>query len=153
MITAARQIPSKIALKAFLISISISDATSAPVHAPVPGSGMPTNKTSPQNSYFSIWSRFFIALFSIFSTSGRNNFVFFIAVNIFLIKNKINGIGRIFPTALIRIPFHIVTSSNDDARIPPLSSRIGNSEIINTIASLEICAPKVLVNQVTRLSI
>ena len=48
--------------------------------------------------------------------------VFFIAVNIFLIKNKINGIGRIFPTALIRIPFHIVTSSNDDARIPPLSS-------------------------------
>jgi hypothetical protein len=26
-------------------------------------------------------------------------------------------------------------------------------EIINTIASLEICAPKVLVNQVTRLSI
>ena len=72
---------------------------------------------------------------------------------LFTIKNKINGIGRIFPTALIRIPFHIVTSSNDDARIPPRSSRIGNSEIINTIASLEICAPKVLVNQVTRLSI
>ena len=42
------------ASKAFFLSISSIPATIAPVHAPVPGSGMPTNKTSPQKPYFSI---------------------------------------------------------------------------------------------------
>ena len=50
MIKVARSTPSEIASIAFLKSISIKLATSAPVQPPVPGSGIPTNSRRPQNS-------------------------------------------------------------------------------------------------------
>ena len=49
MITAARKIPSRMEIDAFLRSISNNDATRLPVQAPVPGRGMPTNSISPRN--------------------------------------------------------------------------------------------------------
>ena len=52
MITVAIIIPVRIASEDFLISISSKEAIREPVHAPVPGSGIPTNSVSPQNSYF-----------------------------------------------------------------------------------------------------
>ena len=52
IMTVAIIMPQKIAREDFLISISRRDAIRDPVHAPVPGSGIPTNSISPQNSYF-----------------------------------------------------------------------------------------------------
>ena len=49
--TVAIIMPQKIAREDFLISISRRDAIRDPFHAPVPGSGIPTNSISPQNSY------------------------------------------------------------------------------------------------------
>ena len=56
MITDAMHTPTTIAAKAFFQSMPRRDATRAPVHAPVPGSGIPTKSTSPQNSYLLIRS-------------------------------------------------------------------------------------------------
>ena len=50
MITDAMHTPTTIAPKAFFQSMPRRDATRAPVQAPVPGSGIPTKSTSPQNS-------------------------------------------------------------------------------------------------------
>ena len=71
MITDAMHTPTTIAPKAFFQSMPRRDATRAPVQAPVPGSGIPTKSTSPQNSYLLIRSLLLIAFFSSFSTSGR----------------------------------------------------------------------------------
>ena len=103
--TVAIIMPQKIAREDFLISISRRDAISDPVHAPVPGSGIPTNSISPQNSYFFTWSLFLIALSSNFITSPRKSFVFFKTLKICLINNRINGIGIIFPTIHSGIAF------------------------------------------------
>lgn len=46
--------PIKAAKKDFFLSISKTEAIKHPVHAPVPGNGIPTNNTKPQNPYFSI---------------------------------------------------------------------------------------------------
>ena len=45
--------------KAFFLSISKAAAIIHPVQAPVPGSGTPTKRTSPQNPTLSILERFF----------------------------------------------------------------------------------------------
>ena len=50
----AKNTPSKTARKVFFLSISKTDAIRDPVHAPVPGSGIPTNNTTPKYPYFSI---------------------------------------------------------------------------------------------------
>ena len=67
MITVAMAIPQRIASEDFLISMPSRDAIRAPVHAPVPGRGIPTNNTSPQNSY----------LLDLFTSSHRPVFQFF----------------------------------------------------------------------------
>lgn len=46
--------PHIIAGNDFLNFISRREAIKEPVHAPVPGSGIPTNRTKPRNSYFLI---------------------------------------------------------------------------------------------------
>ena len=48
IITDAINTPSNAAKNDFFLSISSTLAIKQPVHAPVPGSGIPTNKTSPQ---------------------------------------------------------------------------------------------------------
>ena len=65
MITDAMHTPTTIAPKAFFQSMPRRDATRAPVQAPVPGSGIPTKSTNPQNSYLPITfaHRFFLQLF------------------------------------------------------------------------------------------
>ena len=55
--------PRTIARNDFFASISNTDDISAPVHAPVPGNGMPTNSTSPKKPYLSILTLFLNALF------------------------------------------------------------------------------------------
>ena len=101
MITDASNTPQMIAGNALRNFTPTREAISAPVHAPVPGSGIPTNSKSPQNSYFSIWSLFFIALASIRSTKGFKCFVPFIQLKIGVISNRINGIGIRFPICLL----------------------------------------------------
>ena len=54
IITLAINIPKSAAKKDFFLSISNTAAIKHPVQAPVPGSGIPTNSTNPQNPYFSI---------------------------------------------------------------------------------------------------
>ena len=152
MITVAIIRPQKIAIEDFLISTSRRDAISEPVHAPVPGSGIPTNSKSPRNSYLLIWSLLPIARFSIFIISPPKIYVFLSHLKICLINNRINGIGIIFPKIQMGIAFTIDILRSDAARSPPLSSRIGIMEIIKITISLEICCPRVFVNQFTKTS-
>lgn len=56
MIAAASKTPSMIERNAFLRFIWMRPATIDPVHAPVPGKGIPTNSVSPNRLYFSIVS-------------------------------------------------------------------------------------------------
>ena len=126
------QSPSKIAGTDFFKSTSNKEATKEPVHAPVPGSGIPTNKTSPQNSYRFIWSLFPIALLSSFSISGQNNFVFFNHLKICLMKSRINGIGIKFPIIQITIACVIGIFKSVAKSSPPRSSRIGTIETKKT---------------------
>ena len=129
------QSPSKIAGTDFFKSTSNKEATKEPVHAPVPGSGIPTNKTSPQNSYRFIWSLFPIALLSSFSISGQNSFVFFNHLKICLIKSRINGIGIKFPIIQITIACVIGIFKSVAKSSPPRSSRIGTIETRKTATS------------------
>ena len=69
--------PHAIAIIALENFISNNDAIRDPVHAPVPGRGIPTNNSNPINSYFCIFSLLPIDFFSNFSTIGLNNLVFF----------------------------------------------------------------------------
>ena len=96
MITDASAIPSSTAGNAFLNFMPSSAASREPVHAPVPGSGIPTNNTSPQNSYFSTCSRLLKARASIFSTMGRKVFVCLSQLKIGVINSRMNGTGIIF---------------------------------------------------------
>ena len=138
MITDAMHTPTTIAPKAFFQSMPRRDATRAPVQAPVPGSGIPTKSTSPQNSYLLIRSLLLIAFFSSFSTSGRKRRVLRSHAKIGRIRSRINGIGIRFPTRQIGIARQvgIFKNAGPAARIPPLSSRIGIIEIIKIISSL-----------------
>ena len=52
MIAAAVSTPRAMAGKASFTFMSIIAAISEPVHAPVPGSGIATNRNSPQKAYF-----------------------------------------------------------------------------------------------------
>ena len=153
IITVAKRIPKKIASEDFLMSTFNKDAIKAPVHAPVPGSGIPTNNNNPRNSNFLIVSLFPIALFSSFSTRPRKSFVFFINLKICTINNKINGIGIIFPMIQIGIAFAASILSRDAASSPPLSSKIGNIEMIKITASAEMYGDRFSVNHCTKTSI
>ncbi len=146
--------PMSSATMARLMSMSKSATIREPVQAPVMGKGMPTKRTRPMNSYFSIWPFLRMARLSIRSTRGRKNRVLRMAAKIFLIKKRMKGMGIKLPMALMMIPRHISTSSRLAARMPPRSSRMGNREIIKTRASRETRCPSPLCkNQFTKLSI
>ena len=66
IIPAAISTPRNMHGAASLSFMSSSAAMSAPVHAPVPGSGMPTNSSSAIGPYFLTFSPFRCAFFSIF---------------------------------------------------------------------------------------
>ena len=153
--TVAITMPINIAANAVLKRTLKSAAIKEPVQAPVPGRGIPTKSTSPQNPYFSIWSFLLIALFSSHKAIGRNTFTSFIQSSIFLIRSRINGIGRIFPIMQIGIACIIGTlrSAGEAARSPPLNSSIGTMEIIKITAYFEINSERLAVNHCTNASI
>lgn len=137
MMTSASNIPKNIARLAFFISIWNTEATREPVQAPVPGKGMPTKSTKPQNPYLSICGLYLMALslkkFATFLVKDH----FSINANILFKKRSINGIGNIFPITHIATAFKNGILSIDAAIRPPRSSSIGKSEIIKTTTSLE----------------
>ena len=57
MMMSAISVPPTTEIIAFLNGIFISAATSEPVHAPVPGSGIATKIRRPNVSYFSICAK------------------------------------------------------------------------------------------------
>ena len=59
IIRPAMNTPSEITIKLFFLSRWRREARSAPVHPPVPGSGIATKIRSPQIPYLSILSLFF----------------------------------------------------------------------------------------------
>lgn len=92
MITVAIIIPVRIASEDFLISISSKEAIREPVHAPVPGSGIPTNSVSPQNSYFLPDHFFPLPVFQFLDQSPENLCLFHHLENLSDEKqNKGNG--------------------------------------------------------------
>nr|AIF26451.1 hypothetical protein [uncultured bacterium fosmid pJB23D10] len=152
-IIVAITIPTSSAAIAFLISISSKAAMSEPIHAPVPGIGIPTNNTSPRNSPFESAELFFIALASSFSISLWKSFVFPIHLNIFLMKRRIKGIGIIFPTTQIGIATLISKFKNLATNNPALSSRIGIIETKRTTAQSGIYLPREFANFAAILSV
>ena len=143
MITDAMHTPTTIAPKAFFQSMPRRDATRAPVQAPVPGSGIPTKSTSPQNSYLLIRSLLLIAFSPAFLQADGKGASCCNHAKIGRIRSRINGIGIRFPTRQIGIARQvgIFKNAGPAARIPPLSSRIGIIEIIKIISSLAPCHP------------
>ena len=124
--------PIKIAMDAFLISNSKRDAIKAPVQAPVPGKGIPTNRIKKINSPFDSPVDFLAALSSNFNTSPFKILCFFISAKIFLINNKINGIGSIFPNRQIIFALNTEISKREAIITPPRSSIKGNIETKKT---------------------
>ena len=98
MIAAAMHTPTKITGTALFSFRCSRAATSAPVQAPVPGSGMATRIKSPQLPYFSTTSPFPSARFSkrVISPSNRLQCVLSQA-KIRRIKMMMNGTGTMFP--------------------------------------------------------
>ena len=74
MIIPARSTPSITAATVDLKSISRILAASVPVHAPVPGSGMPTNKSNAINVPLPAFSCNFFPPFSPFSRQNEKNY-------------------------------------------------------------------------------
>ena len=72
--------PTSIAKNDFFLSISSTDAINDPVHAPVPGSGIPTNNTNPKYPNFSICP----FLFSTFLSSQSAIFLLFLPHPLYL---------------------------------------------------------------------
>lgn len=134
-------IPINIASADFFMSILKTDDTRAPVQAPVPGRGMPTNNTNPQKPYLSILDLFLCARFLKNFTSFFVGSHFSIKSKILFKNSKINGIGKIFPTIHITAAFIYGIFKIEAAISPPLNSSNGIREIINTIISLEIVFP------------
>ena len=99
MIPAAMSTPSRMLGTALRIRMSSSAATSAPVHAPVPGSGMATKISSPSGPYFCTVSPLRCALLSIFATKPSSfGICRRIHANICRMNRIMNGTGSILPS-------------------------------------------------------
>ncbi len=138
MIVVASSRPMITAQKAFFLSTFSRQAMSEPVQAPVPGSGMPTKSTSPQNSAFLIFSLFPIDRASIFSTSGRKSFVVFSQLKIGVMKSRMKGTGMMLPMRQNRMPSQSGMPRSAAAMRPPRSSMSGTMETIPTISQFGI---------------
>ena len=101
-ITPASNTPKQIAISASFRRISRMPATSAPVHAPVPGNGIATNRQSPHRRYFVTSLPLMCALFSIRSMIAPHIGCLRSQVNTCRMKSTINGTGIIFPTKLAK---------------------------------------------------
>ena len=97
IISPAISTPRAIIGNAFLGGISKSDAISAPVQPPVPGSGIATNSKSPHCLPRFILSRFFSAFASKCFIILSKPFIFLSHSYIYMMNKRINGIGTRFP--------------------------------------------------------
>ncbi len=117
----------------------IKAAIIAPVHAPVPGSGIAIKRNRPNRLYFVMDLLFFSSFVSSLSMNFTKR-VFFISSNNFRMNKKIKGIGTRVPAMQIGSATCQFTPSKLAAKIPPLSSKMGNIEIRKTM----ILGPNVL---------
>ena len=131
---AALIIPSKIETIAFFTLNPKSAAIMDPVHAPVPGIGIATNKKSPNFLYLSM-SLLLLSAFSSNLYINLENLVLFRNSNTFFTKSNIKGTGMILPKMHIIIAIFQFTPNKLAAIIPPLSSKIGIIDIIKIINS------------------
>ena len=91
--------PSAIGGKASLTRISSMAAMSEPVHAPVPGSGMATNKNRPQKRARRTVSDFLSARCSMRVTKALSRSLFVRShAKILRMKSTMNGTGTRLPT-------------------------------------------------------
>lgn len=97
---AAMMTPAKIEGREYFIRILRSAAARAPVHAPVPGSGIPTKSIRPNEAYFITFTVFFFPFSSTHSAILEKAFVVFIQARIWRMKRRINGTGTMFPITL-----------------------------------------------------
>ena len=138
MIIAARIIPSKIDNRASLYLNCRIEATRLPLHAPVPGRGIPTNNVNAKKPYFLYFSDFTCNFSSYLVKNEPKVFVFFNQWIILVPNNNRKGTGR----KLLMIQIGIASFQSiaiDAANInAPLSSISGTKEIINKANNGEI---------------
>ena len=136
-----------------LKSIFRKEAIRLPVQPPVPGRGIPTNRSRPRNSPLARAPDLFMARCSIFSTKPLVALNFFRNSKIFCMKRRIKGSGRILPITASGIASTMSTLSRDATSRPPLHSRMGIIDTMNTTAFADIYCPSVFANHIAILSI
>ena len=132
-ITAAMRTPSAMAGNACFRRISNTAATSEPVHAPVPGSGIATRMHRPSSSYFFSRSSFAAAFFSSRDTSRSRNALFFLShSNARRVKRIRNGTGKRFPIIAVINTIQKGRPAATPTGIAPRSSNTGTIASPNT---------------------
>ena len=127
--------PKRIAEKVLILGMLNKYAAMQPVHAPVTGNGIPTNRASPKNSYFSInVPRFRVLLNSQFKKDLRNGIRFAILT----IGSSMNIIGTVIKK-LPKIDIITIYESGKFVKkyphgIEPLNSPTGSIERKNVVA-------------------
>ena len=132
--------PMAMATKAFLTLISNKDAATQPVHAPVIGNGIATNKMSPIAPYLRTSSALFSVRLNIYSKNLRQIFHF--------LKTRQTGSKNISKGSTgIKLPMTASTKVFSTGwfieratGIVPLNSFIGNIELKTISNSLFICS-------------
>ena len=137
IITPAVKTPSVIGTRASFSLILSPDATRAPVHPPVPGSGTATKTNRPHFLCFSTEALLAFALFSKCSTSFLIR-VFFKTEKILSINKSMNGNGNRFPSTQIGKAYSRFTFNRLAAISPPRSSKIGISDTMKMMTSAGI---------------
>ena len=137
--------PAAMAGRAVRMRISSTSATSAPVHAPVPGRGMATSSTSPSVRYFRTFRPFKCARRSRRSTFGPSHALFRIRANTRRSSSKMQGTGVRFPAIAVTA----ATAGGSPAATPsgmaPRSSTTGTIAMKKVIASFpNTLSPKIM---------
>ena len=135
MIMPARRTPRTTATTLFLKSRLRKLAASVPVHAPVPGSGIPTKRRSARNIPFPAFSVRALPPFSPFSRHHVKNLpitgLSLPHSRTFLAKKNINGTGIMLPIMHKGSTLYQSRPAATPKGTPPLSSTIEQSEQSN----------------------
>ena len=125
--------------------ISSTSATSAPVHAPVPGRGMATSSTSPSVRYFRTVRPFKCARRSRRSTFGPSHALFRIRANTRRSSSKIQGTGVRFPAIAVTAATAGGSPAATPIGIAPRSSTTGTIAMKKVIVSFpNTLSPKIM---------
>ena len=115
-----------------------------PDHAPVPGSGMPTNSHRPTNATFWMVSDLLSRCFSYQWVRRESIGSVFIQAMSFFPKIRINGIGIILPTMLSSSTLSQGRPNAVPTMTEPRSSISGIMETMNTAPYALMCATRKL---------